>query len=293
MTAVLFVVDGPSLAAKGLLLASTLRRNNTPDLKLYGYATETNLAQMPRSVRAAFDNLQLEMRKLPSGAPPWRKPYPIGNKILACQDRRGGRSVFLDTDMICCRKLEFPALEAGTFAAVPEGVVTWGKKDDRWERAYRHFGLDLPTDRVALTRGKRRSFYPYFNAGLVSFDETPVDGKKTFADVWGETATEIDWNLAIGGKRPWLDQIALPIALARYGIKYTVLDVAFNFSISRREEKPTDDPTIIHYHRWQYLADWSHGRAALGHLVRELGRSTFNEIASDLGSPFPDPAGGG
>jgi hypothetical protein len=97
-------------------------------------------------------------------------------------------------------------------------VPTWGGGDDRWDRAYAHFGLPYPTERVRLLRGRKKQFVPYFNAGFVAFPDRPeAEGQPRFADRWVETALDLDHNCRIGGKRPWLDQISLPLTLARFG----------------------------------------------------------------------------
>ncbi len=127
--------------------------------------------------------------------------------------------------------------------------------DDRWERAYDHFGLPLPTARVRLLRGARPEHLPYFNAGLVAMPEAPGDDGKRFADHWLDTALAFDHRCAIANKRPWLDQITLPLTLARFGYTAHVLDESWNHSLSHRGTAidATPDVHVLHYHRCMFL----------------------------------------
>ena len=133
---------------------------------------------------------------------------------------------------------------------VPEDVPTWGYEGDGWEKVYGHFDLDLPTERVRLVRGRQIEYLPYFNAGFVAFPNTPMHDGKTFAELWKDTARDIDWNCAVGGKRPWLDQVSLPVTLKRFGIDYNVLPASYNFFTPRMQSHPqVKDAYMLHYHR--------------------------------------------
>jgi hypothetical protein len=175
---------------------------------------------------------------------------------VAATDWRGpGRSIFLDTDMVCLKPLtDLAALSDSHVAAAPEGRPTWGP-EDRWARAYAHFGLPVPADRVRLLRGQRPEHLPYFNAGLVAMPEAPQADGKRFAMHWLETALDFDHRCKIAGKRPWLDQITLPLTVARFGYRAHVLDESWNYGLSYRGRDilRTPDAHILHYHRFRFL----------------------------------------
>lgn len=273
-----FVIDGPALELQGLLLVPRLRAMNTGD-RIIAYRPR-GAADLSSVTEAVFAASGVETHALRSeGSDIWAKPYPHGNKILACAEpREEACTVFLDTDMVAARSFGDAGLPgSGEVAVVPEGVPSWGREGDRWERAYAHFGLPMPDERVRLTRRKRRAFLPYFNAGLVAFRSR--DG---FAEAWLETAREIDHGLRVGGKRPWLDQIALPIALRRAGLSYKMLNAVWNFSISDRAHEPDADPVMVHYHRFGFLADWPQGGAAWDALRRVLPAGTETDVAASL-----------
>ncbi|GAA5078094.1 hypothetical protein GCM10023209_29060 [Roseibacterium beibuensis] len=255
---IFFVADGVRLEWQSWLLASSLAcaHDGRGDVRLYAYASEGYLPEVHAATRDLYEVCGVELRPLPD-TPNWRGDYPHGNKLVAASDRRdGARAIFLDTDMVCAKPLTPMAdLPADTVAAAPEGLPTWGKENDRWERAYAHFGLPLPKERLRLLRGRKLEYLPYFNAGFVCFPERPMthDGKR-FADHWLETALDFDHNCAIGNKRPWLDQITLPLTLARFGYATEVLGETWNYSLTRRKDySQTPDVEILHYHRAAFL----------------------------------------
>jgi hypothetical protein len=141
-------------------------------------------------------------------------------------------------------------------SVVPEGILGWGKDATRWEVAYGHFGLSVPEERVQMLRGKRRLSPPYFNGGFVAMrDGDRVEGR-TFGELWLDTARKFDWQVPVGGKRPWLDQASLPIAMARFGFRHRIIGERNNTSISNGRSFEGLDPAVIHYHRAGFLRLW-------------------------------------
>lgn len=186
--------------------------------------------------------------------------------------------------MVCAAPLDLAAEQRdGCVSLIPEGVPSWGKPNDHWDRAYGHFGLPLPEDRVRLTRRKRIEFLPYFNAGFVMFPETPLAGAKRFPELWLDTALEVDHRLKVPKKRPWLDQICLPLTLKRFGIGYHVCPVDYNFSVSDRLPEPEARPRIVHYHRWHYLNPWPQHAAALESLELMAGPGLAGALMDEFG----------
>ncbi len=257
---ILFVVDGPGLEAQSLLLAASLAKHH-PDrsqVALIAYVSPRSTDSLSEVTRALYVQCGVQMRPLPSAEEGlWAKPYPHGNKILACAASRGStRSLFIDTDTVCLGALTgLDLAEPDAVALVPEGLPTWGKEDDKWLRAYDFFGLTLPTDRVQLTRGRQLEYLPYFNAGFISFSDLPRPGAaENFAQDWLQTAIAFDQNCPIKGKRPWLDQITLPLTMKRFGYAYEALHELWNFSIADRVKlQRAKKARLIHYHRFVHL----------------------------------------
>ncbi len=245
-----FVMDGEGFEAPAILLAQSLRNALGDDPKLIAYVPEDKIETIQRVTRRMLTVLNVEICALNTENVQWDPAYPHGNKILAsCARRSTDLSVFLDTDIVCLSNMKFDSVTANTSVfAVPEGVPTWGRKDETWHPVYEMFDLDIPEERVKLVKGRQRIVLPYFNAGFVGFREHGNENGQRFPDLWLETAKAIDANPKIEGKRPWLDQIALPVAAARMGGKIEVLENTYNFSPYRlKGDEDISDVKLMHY----------------------------------------------
>lgn len=259
--AFLFVVDGPKLEMQSHLLATSLARahRNMPWLRAFAYVSAQSMPHLGPATLAIYEAAGVEIRALPLPGRTWARSYPHGNKILACAEpREVARSTFLDTDMVVSRPLDdLNSFGRDKVLAVPEGVPTWGA-DGRWERAYAFLDLPLPEERVNLMRGSRKPHLPYFNAGFVSFPEQPLEGQgKRFADLWLQIASDFDHGCAIAGKRPWLDQITLPLTLYRHGLPWEALPETWNYSLPRRKAVyPAElEARVLHYHQLKLMRE--------------------------------------
>ncbi|TYB91161.1 hypothetical protein [Oceaniovalibus sp. ACAM 378] len=291
---VFFIAEGDHLTAQALLLAASLRFHNGPEPRLIAYVPEGS-DPVPDPARAAFDVLAVDLRPLPIENGFWKSGYPHGNKLFACAAPRDpGLQIFMDSDMVCVASLSFGDLAPfGSVAVVPEGTPTWGKTGDRWARLYAHFDLPLPEDRVHLVRRRRIEFLPYFNAGFVAFRTGAGQEERRFPDLWLETAREIDWNAPVGSKRPWLDQISLPVTLKRFGLEYQSLPDVWNFSISDRAFEPDARPRVIHYHSFRFASVWPQVRAEIARMSHRLGPALMADLTPLYGGHWyrlPEPA---
>lgn len=260
---IIFVVDGKKLEAMALVLAASLARQHDPrEVQLIAYVSDAYAPSLEPATRALFDACHVRIDPLPSGEGRWKKAYPHGNKLLACAAPRSSRrTTFLDTDMVCQAPITgIPGADPHEVYAVPEGKPTWGKDGDAWERAYRFFDLPMPEARVRLTRGRFLEFVPYFNAGFVSFSDLPLDEDgRNFGALWLDHASRFDFGCAVANKRPWLDQVTLPLVMASYGLNCLVLPEVFNYSISEREDlSQVAEAKMVHYHKPAYFNTLPH-----------------------------------
>ena len=281
MVTIFFIVDGQALEARAALLAATLAHHNGKRFRILAYVPDRHRPHLDPALVAHLDRCGVEMRRLGVAPTVWAKPYPHGNKILAATDARAGsHALFLDTDMICTAPIDLTGLlKDRAIALTPEGKPSWGEDVSRWQRVYDQFGLPLPQDRVNLARGKRREFLPYFNAGMILFPEAPLVHGKRFGDLWLDTSLIIDFIAPVKGKRPWLDQISLPVTLKRYDLDYLLAPEALNFSISNRVQLADDRPVLMHYHRFGFLADWPRYQQAAFEQTRVLaGEALFARL---------------
>ena len=253
----IFIIDDARIEAQALLLMATLDRHCAGRAKLIAYVPEARMMGLSALKHAMIAACQVEIRSFSVANHFWRKPYPHGNKIIACADAEHQadpdvrRITFFDSDMLAVADLTKHLPQSEAVLAAPEGLATWGgNTDEKWRRAYGFFDLELPQRRVRLTRGRRLESLPYFNAGLVSFSTT----KAGFAAEWLETARLFD-RCPIANKRPWLDQISLPLALARGGFDWQALPEEFNYSLTERKRRRLPKGVIVaHYHRGGYLS---------------------------------------
>lgn len=254
-----FIVDIGKLEAQAILLATSLHKHNEGCFNIYAYVPRDSLDGLSPITREVLSLAEIELVTFDVPPETWKKPYPHGNKILAARLHRAGRwSAFLDTDLICTKQLDLTQIKRSNAVSVaPEGTPTWGYGTDRWQRVYDHFDLAFPSETIRMARRKRVEFVPYFNAGFVLFEDGVLKKPdKGFGDLWLDTAREIDFNCPVALKRPWLDQISLPVTLKRFGLEYNICPDEFNYAISARAYIPEFKPYFMHYHDFKWLSSW-------------------------------------
>lgn len=238
-----FVCQAGELEVKSLLLAASLRRHLRCDYELvaaiprpeaiWGTPSAATLALLHRleARTAAIEN-------------PIDAGYPIGNK-LACLgiETAAGKVVFLDSDMLCLREFEGGRrFERSQVNVKPADLATFGSDPARWRAAYGACGLEVPAQRVCATVSGE-TMPPYFNAGFVAALRA-----SSLAAEWIACARILEGDPSVPDKRPWLDQIALPVALARLGLAPDYLDERYNFPAHLKPLDPDNLPWFCHYH---------------------------------------------
>ena len=189
--------------------------------------------------------------------------YPHGNKISAMEGLHEP-CVFLDSDMLVVRPFALPAIpgEADAAAKLADGS-TYERRGGNWSVAYGMFDLPTPPrDAIASYTGER--MHPYYNAGFVA----ARDGD-ALARAWADTARGLDANAAVQNKRPWLDQVALPVAFARLGWSVATLDESLNFPGHIRREQAADF-AVLHYHDPRVIAFFPQAAAMARDLVARV-----------------------
>lgn len=227
-----FVCEPGRLEAQALLLAASLRAMY-PELPLVA-AVPRALPEPTSRALAVLGVTELEISN------PLASDYPIGNKLAALGVGAGdGLRVFLDSDMLALHAWDWNVLGTHALAAKPADLATFGS-DALWQDLYARFDLAAPTQRV-LSTVSRHLMYPYFNAGMVA-----TAAAAELADAWAQTCLAIDTMQDVNPRRPWLDQIGLPIAAARLGLSTRSLGEAWNYPAHVKPLR--DTPCIVHYH---------------------------------------------
>jgi hypothetical protein len=142
----------------------------------------------------------------------------------------------------------------------------------RWTKAYAHFGLEVPEERVKFHRGRQLTSPPYYNGGMVGFRDDVASDDQHLGKVWLDIAHRFDWDLDVKYERNSVDQLTLPIAGTQLGLQMPLTSTAYNYNIMRRPFDPDLDLKILHYHRFVDLWAWPFGKEVVGILDEVLGK---------------------
>lgn len=245
--AIVFVCQPGDLEIKSLLLAASLRRHCGNSVELIAAIPEAaaGSATLGAPTLAMMDTMGVRRMPIRNEIDP---NYPIGNKVSALRlGTSCDRLVFLDSDMICTSPFADSPWFDLPLALTPADGHTFAGSEAVWRQIYDLFGL-TPWTLCTRTRVTGEVVAPYFNAGFLAVD--PAAG---FGDAWLDCCRRIDAADLPINRRPWLDQIALPVAVRRLGLPWAVLPETFNFPVHRRSPDAERPPVFCHYHTPEVL----------------------------------------
>ncbi len=279
-----FIVEPPKYESLACYLAASIRQHLDPDIALVGYCPAQRMDEIAPAVVETLRRLRCELRPMETGGA-FDPPYPHGNKILACQQPRDTEwSGFMDSDILVLRPHDITRfLGAGHVACSVAASIRW-KPDHLWETAYSAFGLSVPEERITLMRQKKPHVPPYYSSGLVLFPEAPSKGSgRTFAETWLDTARTLDRVPELEDfRRPYLDQISLPVAIRRAGLSWLEIPEADHFILGGRlRGKPLGtraDLTAVHYRKWKVLTEAGLAKAGFDALAAQAGTKRVHRI---------------
>lgn len=206
---VLIVIDGPRVEQAAYLnvaLSSLLEADFTYHLATPADATST-LDWSALEAACRIERYAIPAPDLQVGG----RPYRIVNKVAALKHAPVRRAVLVDSDTFFNTRADVAFLFRHRTAAAPEhNPLPLEDLDALWHRLYETFGLEIPDLRVMT--GSKRYAMPYFNAGVVATPDAPA-----FGALWADTMIGVnacDW---LPRRFPYLDQFALPLAMAREG----------------------------------------------------------------------------
>jgi hypothetical protein len=258
---VYFIVEPPRFDLMACYLAGSLRAQFGDNVALVGYCPDTKIDAVSKGVQEVLRRLRCDVRTF-KVQDQFSPEYPHGNKILATLEKRETEfSAFLDSDILCLRPNSVENIVlSGHVSLTPAASMNWGTVKT-WELIYAACGLEIPAERVKLMRQKgERGRIPYFSSGLFSFPEKHrTDDGKSFPEVWMEVAQLLDANPEVPGRRPYLDQISLPLAIQKSGLKWNILPEEQHFILGGRmrgEALPEGrDIFTVHYRKWEILKE--------------------------------------
>ncbi|MEE2888223.1 MAG: sulfotransferase [Planctomycetota bacterium] len=190
--------------------------------------------------------------------------YPIGNKISCLSiPTDKDKQVFIDSDILCLQEFHGGEEFRAAFNAKPADVLTFGRDETIWKHAYATMDLQPPDSRVEATISGE-SMLPYFNAGFIA-----VQSDAGFGDAWRDACLAIDAEPKVEPKRPWLDQIGLPVAVHKLGLDIGLLTERHNFPGHLRAIDDADPPVFCHYHTPKLLLKSQHAISVIKQLGAE------------------------
>ena len=282
---VFFIVEPPRYELMGCYLAGSLREQFGDTVDLVGYCPDTKIDTVSKDVREVLRRMGCEVRPFKvEGC--FNPDYPHGNKILATMEPRDTEfSAFFDSVVLCLRpnRVENIIMD-GHVSLTPAASMVWGT-GKTWDLIYATCGMTIPDERVKLMRqtGKRERI-PYFSSGLFSFPEKHrnADGK-SFPQVWMDIAQCIDANEEIPGRRPYLDQISLPLAIQKANLKWNILPEEQHFILggSLRGEPLPEGREIftVHYRKWEILQEVGLAKQGKRMLERHAGVRRIDQVS--------------
>ncbi|WP_340247049.1 hypothetical protein [Sulfitobacter pontiacus] len=253
-----YIVEPPSYDIMACSLLASVREQFSEDVACIGYVPEHRMNDVHPSVFIAHEKMGAELRPMKTEGM-WREPYPHGNKIIAAmQPRESEFSAFVDSDVLFIRPNTIDNIvKSGHVSCSVAASMYWAQKDI-WDLIYGAFDMEIPEERVYLMRQSRRPKVPYFSSGFVLFPE--AEGPQgRFADVWYETARRIDEIDTLEKRRPYLDQMSLPVAIRRAGLTWNPLAEEQHYILGgkiRGEPLPEDrDIYTVHYRNPKVLEE--------------------------------------
>lgn len=271
-----FIVEAPNYQVFACYLAASIKQQFDEPIKLIGYCPAHKLNELDPKAVAILEKMGVEIRTFEAEGK-FAPDYPHGNKILAClEPRETPYSGFVDSDVLFLKKNKIEnILTPGKVSLTPAASMYWAQRS-LWPMIYGALGMDVPEERIYLLRQKGRPKVPYFSSGFFTFPEGPLPGVgKRFSEVWMDVAQTIDGIEDLENKRPYLDQMSLPVAIKRAGAEYHLMPEKQHWILGgslRNTPFPTDrDIHTVHYRKWEILGENDLARPAKRMLHRHAG----------------------
>ena len=219
-----FIVEPPRYQYMACYLAASIRQHMPAEVELVGYCPRHRMAELDRAAIETLRRMRCEVRPMATRGR-FDPPYPHGNKMLACLEPRDTDvSGFMDSDILMIRDNCLKNLFRKDHVSASVAASMYWAPQTVWDTVYGAFGMDIPEERVMLMRDQRKPMIPYFSSGFVLFPETfRSKSGWSFPEIWMDTAQKIDAIPDLDNKRPYLDQLSLPLAIQRAGLKWNIL----------------------------------------------------------------------
>ena len=272
-----FIVEPPKYQNMAVYLAASIRENFGDAVAMVGYCPAHRMAELDADSVSLLARMGCEVRPMQTEGE-FDPPYPHGNKMIAAlQNRDSAFSCFLDSDILFLRPND-PAnlIRDGHVSLTPAASMGWAAQEI-WTTIYATADLPIPEERIRLmNQNKGRDRMPYFSSGLFAFPETHRNAEGLrFPEVWLQVARQIEANPDIPAKRPYLDQMTLPLAIRKAGLDWNLLPKEQHYILGGRkrgEALPKDREIFaVHYRNWDIVKEYGLSRQAKAMLERQTG----------------------
>ncbi|NBE08935.1 hypothetical protein [Paragemmobacter ruber] len=289
-----FIVEPQKYQVMACYLAASIREAFGDKVGMVGYCPAHRMAEVDPDVVTILARMGCPLRAMETEGR-FDPPYPHGNKMIAAlQPRATEFSGFLDSDILFLRPND-PAnfVHPGHVSLTPAASMGWAGQGI-WPSIYKRAGMDMPEERIRLmnqTGGKDRM--PYFSSGLFVFPEhhRNAEGLR-FPEVWMQVAARIEADPEIPAKRPYLDQMTLPLAIRKAGLNWHILPKEQHYILGGRkrgEPLPQDREIFtVHYRNWEIVKEHKLSRFAKDMLARHAGVRRIAQVGKFLAASDKD-----
>lgn len=280
-----FIVEPPDYQLMACYLAASIREQFGQAVTLVGYCPRQKLETVQSDVKRALDLLRVDLRGFDTEAR-FSPPYPHGNKLLATLEPRDTAfSCFMDSDILCIQPNHVEnILLDGHVTLSKAASMNWAPQSI-WTNIYQTCDMEIPDERFKLMKQRKgQERIPYFSSGLFSFPEQHRNPEGlSFPQVWMKIAQKIDANPDLPKKRPYLDQMSMPLAIRKAGLSWNILEDEQHFILGGRERgQPLPEGReifTIHYRVWDILKEVGMSRKAKDMLERHAGVRRLAQLA--------------
>lgn len=271
-------------------MAASIREQFGAEVSLIGYCPEHRYGDLEKNVILVLRRLNCEIRTFRSVGQ-FDPEYPHGNKILATLEKRDTDfSGFMDSDILCIKPNKTEnIMKSGSVSLTYAASMNWAPQSI-WGDIYGACDMEVPKERVMLARQRKgEPRVPYYSSGFFTYpeDHRAADGK-TFAETWMDIAQTVDARPEIPHKRPYLDQMTLPLAIARAGLEPNVMYEGQHYILGgklRGQPLPTDmEIFTVHYRRWKVLKETQLSDIGKDMLQKQAGVKRVTEVGTDRDS---------
>ncbi|RED18527.1 hypothetical protein [Pontivivens insulae] len=222
---ILMVIQSGRLSAEAVLALASLREVGTDETRITLAEPQPGplWATDPRISDPEIRSFLTERgaRIVPLRSQHFGSSYPHGNKIEALNLLPADEPfIFFDTDTLFLNDPLVLETDFTTPTASLRRSPSWPKietEDERaqiWKSLYTRFGLEMPVDPARSKSDWQR--IPYYNAGWI-LGPCPHRFQSRFLRYATEIKARPGVELTGQSLDPWLDQIALPLAIAAEG----------------------------------------------------------------------------